>query len=172
MDVSTRLVNLSSMHPQLLWETIITATAAVLADCPGQPAFLVNLIVENVPGFGSDTCRLLIDPGGVSPNHIARVRRTYEPSRLVELAAIAVTALALHHAGGHKILDVAVRGSAADYLVDQAGHQLEIAGRSRQRDLETAWRQKWERLVERGGTGFYLCVTEFETATGRLAFIG
>jgi hypothetical protein len=59
-----------------------------------------------------------------------------------------------------------------DYLVDQAGHQLEIAGRSRQRDLETAWRQKWERLLERGGTGFYLCVTEFETATGRLTFIG
>lgn len=157
--------------PSVALESILTATAAVLEDLSAPAPYPVTLTVENVPGFGSETCRLLIDPAGVSPNHVARIRRTYEPSRLVELAAIAVTALGLHHAGGHEILDVAVRGSAADYLVDQAGHQLEVAGRSRQRDLETAWRQKWQRLIERGGTGFYLCVTEFETATGRLAFL-
>ena len=101
---------------------------------------------------------------------MAQVRRTYEPSRLVELAAIAIAGLGLHHAGGHEIVDVAVRGSAADYLVDQAQQHLEIAGRSRRSDFDTAWRQKWQRLTDLWGSGFYLSVAEFEGRTGRLAF--
>jgi hypothetical protein len=70
------------------------------------------------------------------------------------------------------MVDVARRGSAADYLVDAARHHLEIAGRSRRRDLETAWEQKQPRLLERSQRGCYLCVTEFETFTGRLVFRG
>ena len=170
MDVPVRLLDLSAMHPELLWETIITATAAVLGEPGREPPYPFVLAVEDVFGFGSDECRLLVDPEGVSANRVAQVRRTYEPSRLVELAAIAIAGLGLHHAGGHEILDVAFRGSAADYLVDQARHHLEIAGRSRRSDRETAWRQKWQRLKDLWGTGFYLCVAEFEGNTGRLAF--
>lgn len=170
MDAPVRLVDLPAMHPQLLWETIITAAAVVLSDVATKPPYPVALTIEGVPGFGSDEGRLLIDPEGISPTRLAQARRTYEPSRLVELAAIAVAGLVLHYAGGHEILDVAVRGSAADYLVDHAGHHLEIAGRSRRSDWETAWRQKWERLVATWQNGFYLCVTEFEEGRGRLAF--
>jgi hypothetical protein len=170
MDVSKRLLDLPAMHPELLWESILTATAAVLGDSGAEPPFAFALTVENVPGFGSDECRLLIDAGGVSATQITQVRRTYEPARLVELAAIAVTGLALNHAGGHEIVDVAVRGSAADYLVDQARHHLEIGGRSRRKDFETAWRQKWQSLEDLWGSGFYLCVADFESRAGRLAF--
>ena len=126
--------------------------------------------MENVLGFGSDECCLLIEPSDVPAGHVSQVKRTYERPRLVELAAIAIAGLALHHAGGHEIIDVALRGSAADYHVDQARHHLEIAGRSRRRDLETAWRQKWQRLGQHWQNGFYLCLAEFETYTGRLAF--
>jgi hypothetical protein len=171
MDVPLRLSDLSSMHPQLLWETIIAATAAVLDESGAKPPYPFAMTVEGVLGFGSDECRLLMDPAGVSANQVAQVRRTYEPSRLIEFAAIAITALTLHHAGGHEIRDVALRGSAADYLVDHACNELEIAGRSRRSDVEVAWRQRRERLSERGGGGFYLCVVEFEGATGRLAFV-
>lgn len=170
MDVPVRLLDLPAMHPELLWETIITATAAVLDQGGTEPPYPFGLAVENVLGFGSEECRLLIDPEGVSAIRLAQVRRTYEPSRLVEMAAIAITALGLHSAGGHEILDIAIRGSAADYLVDQAHHHLEIAGRSRRSDLEAAWRQRWERLADQWGSGFYLCVAEFERSTGRLAF--
>jgi hypothetical protein len=142
MDVPVRLIDLPAMHPELLWETILTATAAVLSDPGAEPPYPFDLTIENVLGFGSEECRLLIDPAGVSANQVARVRRTYEPSRQVEMAAIAVAGLGLHHAGGHEILDLAIRGSAADYLVDHAHHHLEIAGRSRRSDLETAWRHK------------------------------
>ena len=170
MDALIRLLDLPSMHPELLWETIITATAAILADSGAELPFAFALTVENVPGFGSDASRLLVDPRGVSATRMAQVRRTYEPSRLVELAAIAIAGLGLHHAGGHEIVDVAVRGSAADYLVDQAQQHLEIAGRSRRSDFDTAWRQKWQRLTDLWGSGFYLSVAEFEGRTGRLAF--
>ena len=34
MDVPVRLLDLSAMHPELLWETILTATVAVLGE-PG-----------------------------------------------------------------------------------------------------------------------------------------
>jgi hypothetical protein len=170
MDVPARLIDLPAMHPELLWETIITATAAVLTNHGEEPPYAFALSIENVLGFGSEDCRLLIDTAGVLANRVAQVRRTYEPSRLVELAAIAVAALGLHHAGGHEIVDLAVRGSAADYLVGEAHHHLEIGGRSRRSDFETAWRQKWQRLADLWGTGFYLCVAEFETPAGRLAF--
>jgi hypothetical protein len=102
---------------------------------------------------------------------LAKVRRTYEPSRLIELAAIAVAAFGLHRAGGHQIVDVARRGSGADYLVDDMRHHLEIAGRSRRRDLDAAWQQKQQRLTVRSGPGFYICVVEFESPAARLAFV-
>jgi hypothetical protein len=170
MDVAVRLIDLPAMHPELLWETVLTAAAAVFKETAFEPPYTFTLAVENVLGFGSDECRLVIDPIGVSAARIAQVRRTFESSRLVELGAIAVTGLVLHHVGGHEIVDIAVRGSAADYLVDQAHHHLEIAGRSRRSDLEFAWRQKWERLAHLWGSGFYLCAAEFETLSGRLAF--
>jgi hypothetical protein len=47
---------------------------------------------------------------------------------------------------------------------------LEIAGRSRKSDFEAAWQQRLLRLAERTTNGFYLCVIEFETLTGRLLF--
>jgi hypothetical protein len=159
------------MHPNLLWDTIIPATVAVLADVGASTLHPLPLTVQAVPGFGSQELRLLIDPGGVSPELLAKVCRTYEPPRLVELAAIAVAGLGLYRAGGHQIVDVARRGTGADYLVDEAHHHLEIAGRSRRRDLDAAWQQKQQRLTDRSGPGFYVCVAEFETPAARLAFL-
>jgi hypothetical protein len=171
MDEIVRLADLPGMHPNLLWDTIIPATVAVLADIRTPAPHPLPLTAQAVPGFGSQELCLLIDPIGVSPELVAKVRRTYEPSRLVELAAIAVAALGLHRAGGHQIVDVARRGSGADYLVDEALHHLEIAGRSRRRDLDTAWEQKQQRLTDRSGLGFYVCVAEFESPAARLAFL-
>jgi hypothetical protein len=107
-----------------------------------------------------------VDCSSVTEAEIARIRRTYESSRLVELAAIAVTGLSLYHGGGHEMMDVAVRGSGADYLVDAESHRLEIAGRSRCGDLDPAWQQRVQRLVERTSHGFYISVVEFETPAG------
>jgi len=70
------------------------------------------------------------------------------------------------------LVDVAVRGSGADYLVDAVHHLLEIAGRSRRSDFEVAWQQRRERVTQRSPSGFYLCVIELETPAGRLAFVG
>ncbi|HZV06232.1 MAG TPA: hypothetical protein VE999_14230 [Gemmataceae bacterium] len=170
MDVTVRLVDVSAMHPRLLWDTIITAAAAVLAGTQASPPFSIPLEIQNVPGFGDGELRLLLDPASVPEERLVRVRRTYEPSRLIELTAIAIAGIGLHLAGGHEILDVAVRGSAADYLVDEARHHLEIAGRSRRSDMETAWQQKWRRLEDAQEGGCYVCVAEFESPAGRLAF--
>jgi hypothetical protein len=169
MDVALRLIDLAAMHPLLLWDTIITATAAVL-EAQGQPPWTLSLTVQDSPGFGSGELRLTIEPVGVTAERIARVRRTYEPSRLVELAAIAIAGAGLHQSGGHEIRDIAARGSAADYLIDEGNHHLEVAGRSRRSDFEAAWQQKWQRLGERVTSGVYVCVVEFESPAGRLAF--
>ena len=67
-------------------------------------------------------------------------------------------------------MDVAVRGSGADYLVDSAHHLLEIAGRSRHSDFEVAWQERFQRLQERATGSFYLCVIELQTPAGRLLF--
>jgi hypothetical protein len=170
MNVSVRLVDLTLMHPSLLWEDIIAATVAVLGETRTQAPFPFMLTVQDVPGFGSDQLRLDIDPIGIALEHVERLRRTYEPTRLIELAAIAIAGLGLYYGGGHEIRDVALRGSGADYLVDESNHLLEVAGRSRWRDVGVAWQQRWQRLIEHIGSGFYVYVAEFETPAGRLAF--
>jgi hypothetical protein len=89
----------------------------------------------------------------------------------VELSAIAIAGIGLYYGGGHEIVNIAVRGSMADYLVDDENHLLEIAGRSRNSDFGYTWKQKLQRLKNRGVPSFYLFVAEFETSTGRLAHV-
>jgi hypothetical protein len=170
MDISVRLIDLTIMHPRLLWEDITAATVAILSHPGVLSPFPFDLAVEDLPGFGSAQVQFVIDPVGVASGHVSRLQRTYEPSRLVELAAIAIVGLGLYHGGGHEIMDIALRGSGADYLVDESNYLLEVAGRSRRSDFGVAWQQRWERLTNRIGRGFYVCVAEFETPAGRLAF--
>jgi hypothetical protein len=40
---------------------------------------------------------------------------------------------------------------------------LGVAERSRRSDLGVAWQQRWQRLTDRVGSGFCVCVVEFET---------
>jgi hypothetical protein len=68
-------------------------------------------------------------------------------------------------------MDIALRGTSADYLVDAASHHLEIAGRTRRSDFGTAWEQRRDRLKERSDAGYYVCVAEFETPAVRLGFV-
>lgn len=170
MDVSFRLLDLEKFHPELLWDTIITAAVAVFSEGGRESPFAFVLDVQNVPGFGSEQIRFSFDGLRIPVARVTRLRRTFEPSRLIELAAISVAGAGLAVTGGHRITDVAVRGSAADYLVDAARHHLEIAGRSRRVDLETAWQQKWQRLRSQPSRECYVCVSEFESHTGRLGF--
>jgi hypothetical protein len=86
------------------------------------------------------------------------------------LASIAIAGLALHHAGNHEIRDIAFRGSASDYRVGDERYLLEVDGRWSRVDFAAAWGQKWDRLSSQVGSGFFVCVVEFETPAGRLWF--
>jgi hypothetical protein len=168
--VKLRLHDLAHMHPSLLWLETAAATATVL-ESRGFPApYEFPLEVHNVPEFGTGRVNLEISPAGISADQIPRLRRTWNGPRLVEFAAIAIAGLVLFAAGGHEIRDVALRGTSADYLIDADCHLLEVAGRSRRIDFDAAWRVRWERLLERRGSGFYVCVCEFEGPSARLAF--
>ena len=164
-----RLTALPEMHPCLLWNDILAAATAVLEQDAASRSYPVFLQIHEIPDYGSGEVRLEIVPAGVSRGDVAKVRRTYESHRLVELAAIAVAGLALFCAGGHQIRDVSLRGTSADYLIDDQRHLLEVAGRSRKNDFSAAWNERWRRLAE-GSTGFYVSVTEFETPASRLGF--
>jgi hypothetical protein len=101
--VRLRLTALPEMHPCLLWNDILAAATAVLEEDVASRSYPVLLRIDEVPGYGSGEVRLEIVPAGVSRGDVAKVRRTYESHRLVELAAIAVAGLALFCAGGHQI---------------------------------------------------------------------
>lgn len=163
-ELHCRLLDLPILHPRLLWETIILAGASVLEGVDRRAPYRFLILAEDIPGFGSEELILTIDPSGYDEESIVRLRRTFE------LAAIAVAALALALSGGHEIVDVALRGSAADYLVGDPPSRLEIAGRSRRTDLESAWQQKWNRLSLPSDQPGFVFVVEFETLTGRLGF--
>jgi hypothetical protein len=167
--LKVRLIDLPDMHPALLWDEILVATAAVMDDRVAEP-FPIVIEIENVPGHASGPLLLQVSRTGISGDRVRKIRRTYDANRRVELAAIAVIGLAIFEAGGHQIRDVALRGSAADYLVDEENHLLEITGRSRRSDVRGAWEARWQRLAARLGIGFYLGAVEFETPSGRLEF--
>ncbi len=169
-EVHCRLLDLPILHPRLLWETIILAGASVLEGVDRRALYTFLILAGDIPGFGSEELILTIDPSGYDEESIVRLRRTFELARQVELAALAVAALALALSGGHEIVDVALRGSAADYLVGDPPSRLEIAGRSRRTDLESAWQQKWNRLSLPSDQPGFVFVVEFETLTGRLGF--
>lgn len=169
MEISARLSELAVLQPRLQWDDIIPAAAAVLTK--DSRASVVEFHVETVkmPLFAGSGLQLQIELD-VPPPVIERIGRTFERSRLIELAAIAVAGLAIYHAGGHEMRDVAFRGSSADYLVDDSQTLLEIAGRSRKSDLNAAWQLRQQRLHETAPEFYYLCVCEFETMSARLGF--
>ncbi len=103
MDIAVRLTDLAIMHPRLLWQDISAAAVAVLSGVQTESPFRLELAVRDVPGFGSGSLRMAMEADGVSAAHVTRLQRTYEASRLVELAAIAIAGLGLYHAGGHEI---------------------------------------------------------------------
>ena len=162
------MTDLGEMHPQLLWNDIAAATAAVLLESATTPVAQLSFEYQDVPGFGSGETSFAFDMSKVRAEDVERLRRTYERPRLVEFAAIAITGLALYYGGGHEIVDVSVRGTSADYLVDASNHLLEVGGRSRRSDFESAWKQKCDRLNQRRQRGYYVCVVDFETPSGRL----
>lgn len=117
------------MHPRLLWNHLGAALVAVLApESPRHATAVFELTTRDIPNHGSEQLEIVLEMNGVSGSRVEALRRTYEAPRLVELAAIAVTGLALYYAGGHEIRDVALRGTSADYLVDEPSHFLELAG--------------------------------------------
>jgi len=170
MKVSVELADLSLAHPHRLWRDIRLAAISVMVADGRKSPFHFDLSVQEVPGFDDDALQMTIEPGKFREADLARVRRTYEASRLIEFAAVAIDGLGLYHAGSHQIQGVALRGTGADYLVDEEQYPIEIAGRSKRSDLEAAWRQKWRRLSASIGQDFYVCVAEFETPSGRLAY--
>src|SRR5690242_7920183 len=102
MEIATALADLADMHPELEWTDIAACTTAVLEDCGLEAPFQVHLDLVEVPGHGSEPLDLLIDRSEIPAQLVTRVRRTYEPPRRIELAAIALAALALYHGGGHE----------------------------------------------------------------------
>jgi hypothetical protein len=171
MNVAVQLSELSSCHPHLHWRDIRLAMTAVIEERGWKSPVHFELTVQEVPAFDDDVLLLSIEIGRVRRGDLTRLRRTHEPSRLIEFAAIAIAGLGLYHAGRHQLRDLAGRGSGADYLVDEEHYPLEVAGRSRRSELEWAWQQRHQRLTETAGVDFYLCIAEFETPAGRLAFI-
>jgi hypothetical protein len=170
MEVQASLDDLAACHPRLLWREITAAAAVVLMPHWQRAGFLLPFDLSGVSSSAGDELVLKLGSPSFPEDQLDRVRRTYDPARLVELAAIAACGLALYHGGGHEIVDIAARGSGADYLVDAERYPLEIAGRSRKSDVAAIWSQKETRLSRRTRNGFYVCVVEFETPRGKLGF--
>lgn len=168
--MKVRLTDLPDMHPALLWDDILAATAATMDELIRPRPYSLIVEIENVPNQANGP--ILLEPlaTGIPAGRVAKIRRTLDPHRRVEAAAIALAGITLHLAGGHQIRDVALRGTGADYLVDDGSHFLEVTGRSRRRELRAAWEARWQRLSAAHEAGFYLCAFEFETPSGRLGF--
>jgi len=150
-----------------MWEHISAATAIVWGDiAQWRP---IELHVEDIPGLGSAEVLLSVLPETAPESTLMKMRKTLDSGRLVEYAAIGLAGLALHYMGAHEIMDVTGRGSGADYLVGSDRHLLEVAGRSRKRDLPAAWNERLVRLSN-GTRPFYLFVVEFETPSARFLF--
>jgi hypothetical protein len=169
MEVEVQLADLNYLHPELEWRDLIGAAAILLGEKSASP-FQFKVEISDVPSFDDDILQLAISADGLNLAQLAKQRRTLETSRLVELAAIALGGLALYHAAGQEIVSVAASSTGADYALAVEGHLLEVTGRSRRRNFESAWSQHWSRLTASAKGHFYLFAAEFQTPKGRLAF--
>jgi hypothetical protein len=88
-----------------------------------------------LPTFDDWRVNFLIRPSDTDVSEAQSISRTFDPSRLIEMAAIVVAGLAAFHVAHLEIRDVALRGSRADYIVGEQGYLLEVGGRSRKQDL-------------------------------------
>lgn len=170
MKVSANLTDLPKLHSRLHWSSIIAATVAVLKPLSTENSVDIRIEVENCPTYDDSELSIEIDLSKSPKGEVAKVKRTHEPARLVEMAAIAIGALVVYHIGRHTIYRAAISGSRADYLLDQGKFLLEISGRSRKSDFEPAWKGRRNRLRAWADRGWYLFVVEFETLSGRIAF--
>jgi hypothetical protein len=170
MAIEVQLTDLYGLHPLLAWDELIGATALVMREKKIAP-FRCDIEIVDVPLFDGDGLQLVIHADGINVGQLAKRKRTIERPRLIENAAIALAGLVIYHACGFEIKDVAFRGSGGDFLVGDAYHLLEVTGRSRRGDFESAWRQHWDRLREAAGAGFFLFAVEFQTPRARLAFL-
>jgi hypothetical protein len=168
MEVQCRLTDLRVFHPELAWDDAILAAAAIVGrnKSSQENVYTVSRFQETVE---LDELRMRIDVANVSPAGAAAIRRTYEVARVVELSAIAVTALAIYYGMDAELIDVAQRGLRADFLLKD-GRLLEVAGRSRVSDLDAAWRSRVSRL--KASRRYAVCVVEFETQSARLGVFG
>ena len=135
MRVNADIAELTVMHPRLLWDDIGAALVAVLKERHlGRGPIHIELMTVGLPSYDSEQLSIAIELGHVEAGRVSALRRTDEAPRLVELAAIAVAALGLYYAGGHEIRDVALRGSAADYLVKAIHVDNPVTGERYARD--------------------------------------
>jgi hypothetical protein len=169
VDVDVQLTDLQTMHPRLEWGEMLSAAAIVLGN-QRSPPFLFPVEIVDVPGCDLSELRLRIGMEGIDAKHLARLRRSYEPPRFVETAAVALAGLALYHAGEHELMSVVNEGAVGDFFVDERHDIIEIAGRSRRRDFEYAFKQRQRRLLDALGGGFFLFVAEFHPPRGLLSF--
>lgn len=168
--IDANLSDLAVVHPNLTWTDIRLAAIAVFTSRLHESPVEFSFSLSEIPGFNDNTLTLLIHFGQFSANDVKAIQRTYDAARLVELAALAMAGLVLYHAGEHRFVDIAQRGTAADYIIDDEEYLLEVAGRSRRRDLAAVWDEKIHRLSRNRNNGFLVCVAEFETNTARISF--
>jgi hypothetical protein len=58
MDAVATLVGLAEMHPELEWQEITAATAALFDERGLEPPYQFKLDLIDVPGFGSESLHL------------------------------------------------------------------------------------------------------------------
>jgi uncharacterized protein YbbK (DUF523 family) len=92
MEVPVSLSDIPEWHPRLLWDSLLAATAAVLEETQDQPQPRFPLKVVNVPRFDGGDLTLVVNVADVTAAQVTRIRKTFEPARLVELAAITLAA--------------------------------------------------------------------------------
>lgn len=114
----------------------------------------------------SETVEFEVFTTELAREQASRVERTYERSRLVEMSAIA--GIAISQVLWCQIVDVALRGTGAEYLIGPSNELLEVAARSHQTDFARAWNERRERLKRRWSHPAWLCVVEWESPFSRL----
>lgn len=167
MEIVAKINDLPLFHPELLWLPFQLALGTVMERSVGWETVIPIEVDVSFASF--ESMELVLDGEGLARMDLRKIQKSYEPHRLVEMAAIGLAALALYYACGYRINDIGPYGSGADYLVEEE-YSLEVAGRSRRVDFNSAWREKWNFLQNTLQSGFFLFVAEFETPAGKLAF--
>lgn len=167
--------SLRELNPKAIWAAFFIPPAIALMESYRLKPFSWNISHENIISdcFEAVTGELALEIDWMTETfpESQRLFQTLQRESVVEYAAVATAFLVMTNLAGKNIVEVTLRGSKADYFLDERETLLEISGTESAEHLAARHTEKIRQLQANPfGKDGYVFVCCFSNRKARLSF--